>query len=829
MSRSIQKIYGQKVVNRNHPLNQGKVAWLLSPNGEASYVPDLMGTSDIRFGATSGLRVGGPVKNHFIGPAYRITGGALQSGNGLSPILSNLNNGPFGFTVAFWAYMLGNNTHLFSKGTRDVNSTGTGFTLGVDGSTRFILDIGSNNSMTYRTPAISTGRWYHVIWTWRNRNNCAGFLDGISQSLSSLLVGSAFNAEGLTRLNFLTRSDGTNSSNSWVYDVEIWNRCLSSQEARQVFIESAEGHPGTLYTPIDDGQESLGDIEKSVTSTLVFTQSIYRTIEVSVESTLTLTQDIALELEADEQLEQTLDLDQTVDLNIVSNQEVESTLTFTQDVVGIKNLEFEVESTINFSHTIGLNIESYQTVEQTLTLEQDVNVIWEVISELEYTQDVTFQIFKYQSVTNTLTFTQTAAATLELERLVISTLNPYHFVLVNKVLNLAVTSTLIFSSTQTGNASKSVSNTLTFTQTIDVVLAKRVTSTLVNTQSIARNIVANRTILQNPGLFQTLSRNIIANRPVTSNLNLTQTIVVHKVKEVLHNLNFTQTIDVVASKIVTNELEFIETITYNQIRNLEVINLCFFTQTITVEKVLNRDVIPSVLAFDQYITVHKVFTESVTSTLNLSQEVVHERFFEDVEDELEITQEIEVARVITLTINQTLSLTQTVTLQKTLARTVTSNLIFLPYFTKYLNGIAIQVPTIIVGKSQRFVLLKSKLRAITLPTPIFGDAESNTGIFTLRRGMRGKAYTYVKTTDFRKLSYTFHIPRIKAYELIDFVSESNSEIIDIENWKGEVWRTLLSMNPTDFTSIERYASEKEFDDQREKVEVRMEFEGFRLV
>lgn len=828
MSRPILKL-GHRVPNRNHPLNQGKVAWLLSPNGEASYVPDLIGTADVRFGATSGLRVGGPVKNNFIGPAYRITGGALQSGSGLSPLISNLNKGPFGFSLAFWVMGFASNTHILSKGTRDVNSTGTGFYCGIDGSTRITFDIGSNNSMTYRTPTISLSRWYHCIWTWRNRNNCAGYLDGIAQSLSSLLVGSAFNAEGLTRLNLLTRSDGTNAGNIWLYDVQLWNYCLSAAQARQVFEETNAGYPNALLTIPDDGQESLGDIEKSVTSTLVLTQSIYRTIDAEVTSTLTLTQDIAVEQEADEQLEQTLDLDQTVDLNIVSNQEVESTLVLTQDIVGIKNLEFEVESTINFSHTIGLNIESYQTVEHTLTLDQQVDVIWEVISELEYTQDVTFQIFKYQSVTSTLTFTQDAAATLELERLVISTLNPYHFVLVNKVLNLAVTSTLLFSSTQSGNASKSVSNTLTFTQTIDVVLAKRVTSTLINTQSIARNIVTNRTILQNPGLFQTVARNIIANRPVTSTLNLTQTIVVHKVKEVAQTLNLTQTIDVIASKIVTSELEFTETITYNQIRNLDLFQLCFFTQTITVEKVLNRDVVPSVLAFDQFITVHKTYNIEVESTLNLSHEIVFERFFEEIEQELEITQEIEVARIITLTVNQTLSLTQTVTLQKTLARTVTSNLIFLPYSTKFLNGIEIQVPNIVVGKSQRFTLLKSRHRAITLPNPIFGDAEANTGVFTLRRGMRGKAYTYVKTTDFRKLSYTFHIPRIKAYELIDFVSESNSEIVDVENWKGEIWRTLISLNPTDFMSVERYASQKQFDDQREKVEVRMEFEGFRLV
>lgn len=868
MPRNILGSLLPEIVNLGHPLNQGKVCWLLAPDERAASVPDLIGNNYVRLSSASGnnWKAGGPYRSGQIGPAWRPCSTAILQANGSDARTSDLrNNIHTGFSLALWVWPETTSASwLVTKGTVSVLSSGSGWSFHLNSGQRPGFYSGRASSFdgyqTDNTTAVPLKAWTRILWTYRtfgtDANAIRVFINGLEYSMTRNVPGNGtFVNDGLSQLHLGTNSNGGAPSAAWLSDVCIWNRGLRAQEAWAEYLESSTGYQSALYTPISLGQLSSVTTNKSVTSTLtlsqtitvshvvsksvtstlvpVQTQSAVNVFNRSVTSTLVPVQTISLGFQDVEAFSNTINFTQTIGLNIVSNQAVISTLTLTQTAQASKTGQELVVSTLNLSQSILVNIVSNQAVISTLTLTQDIGdyrqIDEDLTSTLDLDQTVDFQKYNYEAVTSILTFTEAQTVQKLIQKDVHSTINLYHLVLVKKVIHLSVTSNLNLTQTQTGRASKSVSNTLTLTQTIHVDFVKTVHQSLEFTQSIQRQLTANRTVLQNPGLHQTLARNILARRSVSSTLNLTQSIVVHKVKFVNHSLNLTQTVDVISSKPVKSILTFAESITFNQIRNLAQSDVLILTQSIEVDKVLNRTVVPSVLAFDQYITVHKTHNLSVTSNLNLTQNIVRERFFLNVNSTLNLSQSVSAHRIHTVSVSSTLALSQSLSLNTSLRRTVVSNLIFLPYFTKPLNGIDIQIPILIVGKTQRFTLLKSRLRAITLPNPIFGDGESNTGIFTLRRGMQGKTYTYVKTTDFRKLAYTFWVPRIKAYELIDFVSESNSEVIDIENWKGEIWRTLISNNPTDFTSVERYASEKQFDDQREKVEVRLEFEGFRLV
>ena len=112
--------------------------------------------------------------------------------------------------------------------------------------------------------------------------------------------------------------------------------------------------------------------------------------------------------------------------------------------------------------------------------------------------------------------------------------------------------------------------------------------------------------------------------------------------------------------------------------------------------------------------------------------------------------------------------------------------------------------------------------AIVLPTPLFDDSENLVSNMTLRKSMNNTMYTYVKTSRNRLLRYTFRLSRMKALELQAFVRLHNSDYIKIENWKGEVWKARLTLNPLEFVQNSRFSPTNDGTD------ISLEFEGVKI-
>jgi hypothetical protein len=150
---------------------------------------------------------------------------------------------------------------------------------------------------------------------------------------------------------------------------------------------------------------------------------------------------------------------------------------------------------------------------------------------------------------------------------------------------------------------------------------------------------------------------------------------------------------------------------------------------------------------------------------------------------------------------------------KVRARTVVPELLFGDYVGKTARQII---------KSNKVTILQTLHRAITLPSAELRDSVANSDEVAIRRSMNGGTRTYVKRSDRQKFKYSFTVGKVKSRELRDFLLNYNSDIIQINNWKGEIWYAYLMNNPVELTATGRYLNEDE------KVEITLEFEGVRI-
>ena len=574
--------------------------------------------------------------------------------------------------------------------------------------------------------------------------------------------------------------------------VEVLNIQAPIVRFTQLYVEVLNKTTPTVrhtQTYIEVLQPSAVISEQNVPQTLTLTQTITKSHVVSptVTSTLTLSQ-TALSFRALD-VTSTLTLSQTQTTTSVFNREVTSTLSLSQNIGVIRSFEVEVENTLNLTHSN------------------------------------TFEVGKFADAEHTIVFSQTIDVERLVNKAVFQNLYPAHIIGLNKVLNKSINSSLVFTQTVSATNAKAVKNTLTFTQTVTGVNTKGVKSTLEFNSLVNLNLTANRTILSYLQLSQQIQFSMpLINRAVSQTLTITQIVIGHAVKAVAQTLSLTQSITVLKSKPVKNTLNLVQTIGINRNINSTLTQNLALTQTITLSHTKSLSV-THVFSIDQYLAKKKVLFTSVTNNLNLSQNVVRERFFLDVESTLDLTQTISKGRIRSLNVSSNLLFDSQQTVNTNYTFSIIHNLIFKPTHPIRIGSAIIEVPNVTVVKAQRYFLLKTDSKAVTLPNAEWGDGEGNTGKFTLKRAVNGKVYTYVKNTNKRKLNYTFTLGRQKSIELREFLRTENTKFIELHNWKGEIWITNLITNPPEFSPKSRGVGCYPRD---ERVEVSLEFEGIKV-
>jgi hypothetical protein len=254
---------------------------------------------------------------------------------------------------------------------------------------------------------------------------------------------------------------------------------------------------------------------------------------------------------------------------------------------------------------------------------------------------------------------------------------------------------------------------------------------------------------------------------------------------------------------------------------------------------------------NQFITENLTVTQSLRSSPNY-QTVVQpvtvsariRQLFQNVRSEIVVDQTINQER--SRLVIQQVPITQLLTANRVVNRTIRSEISVTPIIRAnhdYIRNLITRVPIaegfypirvdfhdfpilipvatgVIV--SATLMSIRSEHGVIVLPPAQLGDSVANIGRVEIRKSMDGTAFSYVQGTDRRKLTYKWLLPHLKVYELRSFVRVSVSDLLMLENWKGETWAVKLTKNPFDFQNQGVWERDREF------AEVEMTFEGLKI-
>jgi hypothetical protein len=561
-------------------------------------------------------------------------------------------------------------------------------------------------------------------------------------------------------------------------------------------------------------------------------------LDESADNTLTLTQSATREMVFSPIASNTLVLDHLASL--ASLLAADSTLVLTSDADCIRAFPRTATNTLSLTQQVNLSRDFL--VESELTL---VDVAYRVI---DVDADNTLVLsgdalgLKLISVvtSSTLTLAQVLDPDLTLERVVSQGMALTQAATRTISRLIAVPQSLTLVQVVVASVTKLASSTLVLDHEAEVLLGKRASNFIELTQTVFVSPIYLRSLLTTLPMGQTLSASKTYRRTLTSTLNLTQTAVGQAVRFTGNTLALTHEAIGEPSKLITNELYLEDSVDLTRSFAMPVEHSLFFDIDCSV--ILSRAVsATSAFGMNQVARGTRVLSHVASSSLTFTQQLIRDLTIEDIGDTLALTQLAVYAKIVDRTITDALTLNQAVGLAKDVVRTVSQTLVFKHSRRRDLglgdgaggdgdsgggsggdDGDA-DIPEVIPVIIQNLVILKSGDQVITLPPPEFNDAEASLSRINIKRAMSGDRRVYKRESLVKRISYSFVLDRKKAIELRDFLLANNSKIIDMENWKGELWKVLITNSPFQFTETALWQS-----DWGNKSEITLEFKGARL-
>lgn len=213
---------------------------------------------------------------------------------------------------------------------------------------------------------------------------------------------------------------------------------------------------------------------------------------------------------------------------------------------------------------------------------------------------------------------------------------------------------------------------------------------------------------------------------------------------------------------------------------------------------------------DYFLTQHGRYVYQSHDELQFEQEVTYTtlpQFFENLQDKLLFDENVIIHTVLNRSFLNTLLFNQN-------------------QIQRNIDGTTITVPGLIgtiTNRKARYVKLQSKNSVIILPSPLFGDTQTNVAEIKINRAVNGTIYTLVKKTQRQRINYKFEIKRQKSNELQLFFDNNDLEWINIVNWRGEMYFCKLVNNPIVYEAISRDGICR---NNNERHTVELEFEGY---
>jgi hypothetical protein len=384
--------------------------------------------------------------------------------------------------------------------------------------------------------------------------------------------------------------------------------------------------------------------------------------------------------------------------------------------------------------------------------------------------------------------------------------------------------------------SRSASSTLVLLQAAQCVKvpAKQVSSMLVLTQSLSNPLLSklvlsqtvslagstyNKSVTSSLALVQVLTR--VLTRSASSTLVLDHAVGVVKVRAASSTLVLDHAVTGVGSRHAPSLLELVQDVSVIRVRREAFSTLVLASAASHHGTIFNRLVTtfwtsltqkmnpgPRSDWFPQHSVVHKrVRLFSASSGMNLNHVVDISKIVRP-SSSLVLVSSVAKSKVVQPNLVSSLALASVVSIDQTLNKLVVSQL-----------GLS----QVVVGtKVKRLVILQAPEDAIVLPRPLLGDKESSTNLVDVKRSISGVVRTYVRTSETKRLTYTFQMRTDKALELKAFIDKHPADLMRMENFKGEIWQVRLMNDPFELVY------DRSWKPCKEAVVITLELEGTKL-
>lgn len=364
-------------------------------------------------------------------------------------------------------------------------------------------------------------------------------------------------------------------------------------------------------------------------------------------------------------------------------QSVTSTLNLTQMIVSPFNV---VENDITWSQSISYTRGWSRSVTSTLSLSQDIKKITElaVTSTITWTETQTGAKTKPRTVTDTLTLTPTVDHSFIGKRLVVSGITWSHTRGYNASFVRLFNDPLDQEQVIHADHCVTANNIYSPTQTISYTKGKLVVHTLEFGDSFVHPTSFVRSINTIPGLNQTIVQNGRYNRTISQGLTWGQTIVAPKVKGISQTLTFNQTIGVDNTKHASSLLSLGQTIGLQMIYTPEVVSSYVLTQPFILNRSLPKEIHHGA-GFSSFPRMIRVNTRGITSSYSPAQQVRFSVYVESVTSNYNPSQTVGYTPVYPRTMISTYTPVGLVANNQVIVESVTSQLTFLPVRSVYVG------------------------------------------------------------------------------------------------------------------------------------------------
>jgi len=143
-------------------------------------------------------------------------------------------------TIEFWTKLNTNKdfTYFVNKWRWDTAGSAYGVVSHASGNVRGWISNGITNNSVLSQTTLTTGTWYHVVFTWDGTTNANGmkiYINGKLENQFKATIAAMQDVVGPVNIGI----GGVNTINGFIDDVHIYSSALTKTEIKQMYAQTA--------------------------------------------------------------------------------------------------------------------------------------------------------------------------------------------------------------------------------------------------------------------------------------------------------------------------------------------------------------------------------------------------------------------------------------------------------------------------------------------------------------------------------------------------------------------------------------------------------------